>query len=161
MKAPAIPMRRSPTTPNPVPCTIWPASHPAMRPTTNMIRRLSPDMCIFVSSSCISKLTNFRPLRRREIHHQRRARPKVTIRFFKEDWDHPLVLVKHHANEDCAKLLTLRRSADLSTCRLLAHINVFIPEPIQSGGANYACRHRHRPGPRCVNEVKVDESAAV
>src|SRR5580692_11832495 len=46
MKAPAIPMRRSPTIPNPVPCTIWPASHPAMRPTTNTIRRLSPDMCL-------------------------------------------------------------------------------------------------------------------
>ena len=64
------------TIPNPAPCTIWPASHPAMRPTTNMISRLSPDMCIFESSSCISKLTNFRPRRRREIHHQRRAWPK-------------------------------------------------------------------------------------
>jgi hypothetical protein len=40
------PMRRSPTSPNPVPCTIWPASHPAMRPTTKMIRRLSLEMCI-------------------------------------------------------------------------------------------------------------------
>jgi hypothetical protein len=118
MKAPAIPMRRSPTIPNPVPCTIWPASHPAMRPTTNMIRRLSPDMCIFVSSSCISKLTNFRPLRRREIHHQRRARPKVTHHFFKEDWEPPSPASEAPMpSEDCAKLLTLRRSADLSTCR--------------------------------------------
>jgi hypothetical protein len=47
-------------------------------------------LCIFVSSSCISKLTNFRPRRRREIHHQRRAWPKVTIRFLKADWNHPL-----------------------------------------------------------------------
>src|SRR6202040_1959632 len=50
MNAPTIPMMRSPTIPNPVPCTICPASHPAMRPTPNMIRRLSFDMCIFVSS---------------------------------------------------------------------------------------------------------------
>src|SRR3984893_18498231 len=56
MKAPTIPMMRSPTIPNPVPCTIWPASHPAMTPTPNMIRRLSFDMCIFVSSSAIFAL---------------------------------------------------------------------------------------------------------
>ena len=47
LKVPTIPMRRSPTIPNPVPCAIWPDSHPAMTPTTNMIRRLSPDMYIF------------------------------------------------------------------------------------------------------------------
>ena len=35
MKVPTIPMRRSPTIPNPVPCTIWPDSHPAMTPTTH------------------------------------------------------------------------------------------------------------------------------
>src|ERR1700726_3353635 len=50
MNAPTIPTMRSPTIPSPVPCTIWPASHPAMRPTPNMIRRLSFDMCIFVFS---------------------------------------------------------------------------------------------------------------
>jgi tRNA(Arg) A34 adenosine deaminase TadA len=33
-------MMRSPMIPNPVPRTIWPASHPATRPTTSMIRRL-------------------------------------------------------------------------------------------------------------------------
>jgi hypothetical protein len=27
-------MMRSPTIPNPVPCTIWPASHPAIAPTS-------------------------------------------------------------------------------------------------------------------------------
>src|ERR1700738_1675014 len=42
-------MRRSPTIPKPVPCTICLASHPAINPTTRMIRRLSPDMCILVS----------------------------------------------------------------------------------------------------------------
>jgi len=57
MKAPTIPMTRSPMIPNPVPCTICPASHPAMRPTNNMIRRLSPDMCILVSSSLIKPLS--------------------------------------------------------------------------------------------------------
>jgi len=61
MKAPAIPMRRSPRIPNPVPCAIRPASHPAMRPTTNIVSRLSLDMCIFISSSHIGKLTNSRP----------------------------------------------------------------------------------------------------
>src|SRR5204862_5290414 len=35
---------RSPIIPNPVPCTIWPANHPAMRPTTRMTRRLSFDL---------------------------------------------------------------------------------------------------------------------
>ena len=36
--------------PKPVPCTIWPASHPAMRPTTSMVRRLSPDMASSLGS---------------------------------------------------------------------------------------------------------------
>ena len=36
--------------PKPVPRTIWPASHPAMSPTSNVIKRLSFDMCNFVSS---------------------------------------------------------------------------------------------------------------
>ena len=35
---------RSATKPKPMPRTIWPASHPAMRPITRMIRRLSPDI---------------------------------------------------------------------------------------------------------------------
>ena len=48
-------------------------------------------------SSCISKLTNFRPLRRREIHQQRRAWPKVNIRFFKEEENLPLLRVQPHA----------------------------------------------------------------
>ncbi len=46
MKAPMMPTMRSPTSPNPVPRTICPASHPAMSPTSNMISRLSPDICI-------------------------------------------------------------------------------------------------------------------
>ncbi|HEX3939197.1 MAG TPA: hypothetical protein VHX43_16955 [Xanthobacteraceae bacterium] len=37
---------------------------------------------------------------------------------------------------------------------------MFFPEPIQSGGGDYACRDREPAGPRCVNEVKVDKSAA-
>lgn len=44
--------------------------------------------------------------------------------------------------------------------RLLAHINVFFPEPIKSGGSNYPCRYRRPPGQRRVNEVNIDESAA-
>src|SRR5438132_965490 len=55
MKAPTIPTMRSPTIPSPVPCTIWPASHPAMRPTPNMIRRLSFDRCIFVFQTEVSR----------------------------------------------------------------------------------------------------------
>jgi hypothetical protein len=35
-------------TPKPTPCSIWPATHPAVRPTNNMIRRLLPDMYMFV-----------------------------------------------------------------------------------------------------------------
>jgi hypothetical protein len=47
---------------NPEPgATIWPASHPAMRPTVNMIRRLSRDMCIFVSSSLHQQADKFPP----------------------------------------------------------------------------------------------------
>src|SRR6476659_1726191 len=61
MKAPMIPTIRSPTNPNPVPCTIWPASHPATTPTSNMISRLSPDMCIFVSSRFHSSSPGFLP----------------------------------------------------------------------------------------------------
>jgi hypothetical protein len=47
-----------------------------------------------------------------------------------------------------------------SILRLLAHINVFFPEPIKSGSANYRCQHRHPPGQERVNEVNLDESAA-
>jgi hypothetical protein len=36
---------------NPVPRTIWPANHPATRPTSSMTRRLWPDMYIFSISS--------------------------------------------------------------------------------------------------------------
>jgi hypothetical protein len=43
---------------------------------------------------------------------------------------------------------------------LLAQINVFLPEPIKSGGSDDACRDRNPTGPSCVNEVKVDKSAA-
>jgi hypothetical protein len=69
------------------------------------------------TSSCafsyISKLTNSRPLRSREIHHRRRARPEITIYFFNEKANHPRSQVKPHAQgEDCAKLLTLERPAD-------------------------------------------------
>jgi hypothetical protein len=51
IKAPAIPTMRSPMSPKPVPCTTWPASQPAMRPTTNITRRFSPDMFIFAPST--------------------------------------------------------------------------------------------------------------
>src|SRR4051812_33890019 len=49
MKAPTIPMRRSPIRPNPVPRTICPANQPAMRPTSRMTRTLSLDMYMFIS----------------------------------------------------------------------------------------------------------------
>jgi hypothetical protein len=63
--------------------------------------------------SCISKLTNSRPLRSHEAHHQRRARPETTICFFNEKANHPRPQVKPHAQgEDCAKLLTLKRPVD-------------------------------------------------
>jgi hypothetical protein len=56
-KAPAIPIRTLPTIPNPVPRPIFPANQPATRPTTNMIREPSLDMCMFVSSRnvCLSE----------------------------------------------------------------------------------------------------------
>ncbi len=44
MKAPTIPMRRSPTIPNPVPCMICPASHPAMIPTITVKSEEQLDM---------------------------------------------------------------------------------------------------------------------
>ena len=90
MKAPAIPMRTSPRIPNPVPCTIWPTSHPATRPTSNMIRRLSPDMCIFFASSRINKLTNFRQAQEMQVLSSKTGVPKVTIRLFKEEGNHSL-----------------------------------------------------------------------
>jgi hypothetical protein len=97
-----------------------------------MIRRLSPDMCI-LSSSSISKPTNFRPLTRREIHRQRRARLKVNICFFKEEADHPLLLLKPHAQrEDCAKLLTLKRPVDYDC--LIVFIERARREAIQGPG---------------------------
>jgi len=34
--------------PKPTPCSIWPATHPAVRPTNNLIMRLLPDMYMFV-----------------------------------------------------------------------------------------------------------------
>jgi hypothetical protein len=40
------------------------------------------------------------------------------------------------------------------------HINVFVPEPVQSGGSNYDCRDYNPTGPNRINEVKVDNSAA-
>ena len=46
MKAPTTPTMRSPTRPKPAPLTIWPASHPAITPTSNTTRRLSFDICI-------------------------------------------------------------------------------------------------------------------
>jgi hypothetical protein len=115
MKAPAIPMRRSPTIPNPVPCTIWPASHPAMRPTTNMISRLSPDMCMFVSSSCISKLTNFRQLRRCEIHHQTGA-AESEHSLLQGEGNHLPRLVKPHA-----KVKTVQNCSPQERLRIYPH----------------------------------------
>jgi hypothetical protein len=114
MKAPAIPMRRSPRNPNPVTCTIWPASHPAMRPTSNMISRLSPDMCIFVASSCINKLTNFRQAQEMQVH-QRRAW-KVTIRLFKEEGNHSPALLRTHA-----KGKTEQNCSPQEVCRFYPH----------------------------------------
>jgi hypothetical protein len=44
IKAPMIPRQRSATRPKPVPLTIWPASQPAINPTSKMTSRLSPDI---------------------------------------------------------------------------------------------------------------------
>jgi hypothetical protein len=45
------------------------ASHPAMRPTTNTTRRLSPDMCIFVSSGFFRRFDKIAAVfRERESH---------------------------------------------------------------------------------------------
>jgi hypothetical protein len=43
---------------------------------------------------------------------------------------------------------------------LLTEVNVFFPKPIHSGGSDYDCHDRNPAGPSCVNEVKVDKSAA-
>ena len=43
MNAPMIPITMSPIRPKPAPRTIFPANHPATRPTTNMTMMLSFD----------------------------------------------------------------------------------------------------------------------
>jgi hypothetical protein len=48
-------------------------------------------MCIFVSSSLHQQADKFLPA---QIHHQRQAWAKFNIRFFKEEENYPLVLVK-------------------------------------------------------------------
>src|ERR1700730_5538089 len=104
MNAPTIPMMRSPTIQNPVPCTIWPASHPAMRPTPNMIRRLSFDMCNFVSSRLIS-WTNPGSENANLLQHGLAAGEHSPL---------PPMLVRLRPcyGKDCAELLTTKRSAD-------------------------------------------------
>jgi hypothetical protein len=57
-------------------------------------------------------------------------------------------------------LLSFGAWGHTSIFRLLAHINIFFPEPIKPSGANYRCRHRHPPRQGRVNEVNIDESAA-
>src|ERR1700676_2793065 len=65
MKAPKMPTMRSPTIPKPVPCTICPASQPAMRPTSNITNRLSPD--IFIEPPRVLLLRFWRDVRQTAI----------------------------------------------------------------------------------------------
>jgi hypothetical protein len=78
-------------------------------------------------------------------HHQRQARPKVNICFFKEEADHPLLLVKPHAQrEDYAKLLTLKRPVDYAAQQryprvtkygnLILDLRLVVQNDIQYGG---------------------------
>ena len=46
MKAPAIPMKRSPRIPNPVPCTIWPASCVYQATMSELGHLLQADLCL-------------------------------------------------------------------------------------------------------------------
>ncbi len=101
MKAPTIPMRRSPMIPNPVPCTICPASHPATRPTNNMIRRLSPDMCIFISSSVIKPLSarlravsSHRSAIRLRQMERRESQPRLWLKYNEDGAGRPHCLAK-------------------------------------------------------------------
>src|ERR1700730_8596475 len=57
MKAPTMPMAMSPIRPKPPPATISPASHPAIRPTSKMTSKLSPDKYISPSRPVQGKTT--------------------------------------------------------------------------------------------------------
>jgi hypothetical protein len=72
MKAPAIPMRRSPRFPNAVPCTIWPASQHLR------CLQLHQQADEFSSGSGDAS-----PVKKTGV-------PKVTIRLFKEEGNHSL-----------------------------------------------------------------------
>src|ERR1700730_2204632 len=125
MNAPTIPMMRSPTIPNPVPCTIWPASHPAMRPTPNMIRRLSFDMCNFVSSRL--RIAGQIPTRLRNaslLQYGLAAGEHSPIR---EEGDDPPMLVRLRPcyGKDFAEMLTTRGLRIVSTCPRFNKMSTF------------------------------------
>ena len=49
IRLPTIPIAMSPMKPKPPPDTIFPANHPAMSPTSNMMSKLSADKYILVT----------------------------------------------------------------------------------------------------------------
>src|ERR1700690_2681707 len=84
-KEPTMPMTMSPTTPRPPPTTAD-ASQPAMRPTTNQIRRVSPLMISSERPTCVRTVAEGRPLRhnkRRGSHLERREQQAVLRRRIK------------------------------------------------------------------------------
>jgi hypothetical protein len=95
--------------PKPTPCRIWPATHPAVRPTNNMIRRLLPDMYMFVP--CVRE---------------------------KEDNPPTLVKLRPCQGNDCTKLLTSRgcdrvlaKSANLSLDLFSLDMRLLVQNNIQ------------------------------
>jgi hypothetical protein len=72
-------------------------------------------MCIFVSSSCISKLTNFHLLTRREIHQQKRRGRKQTFATSSRRGISSPASTAPCQGKDCAKLLTQEVCGFLST----------------------------------------------
>jgi hypothetical protein len=74
-----------------------------------MIRRLSPDMCIFFASSRINTLTNFRQAQEMQVLSSKTGVPKVTIRLFEEEGNHsPAQLRTYAKGKTEQNLLTSR-----------------------------------------------------
>jgi hypothetical protein len=74
-------------------------------------------MCIFVASSCINKLTNFRQAQEMQVPlFKDGARPKVNIRFFKEEGNHSPALLRTHA-----KGKTEQNCSPQEVCRFYPH----------------------------------------
>lgn len=107
--------------PNPTPRTIWPASHPAIRPTTIVISRLSLDICISASPGSLDRWTNLIRLQAFKM-----VLPRLTLRLGGE----ALATARHARpmpRKFCSKLLT--RHAVCGSCRSarLGEISRFKP----------------------------------